>query len=40
MLKLYNHTVLKRGGQVTEDSPASTFDSLTFREIDIVNNYN
>ena len=37
--KLYNHTIPKRGSQVI-DSPASTFESLRYREIDMVNSNN
>ena len=36
---LYDHTIPNKGSQVI-DSPASTFKSLRYKEIDMVNSYN
>ena len=36
--KLYNHTIPNKGSQVI-DSPASIFEGLRYREIDMVNSY-
>ena len=35
--KLYNHTIPNKGSQVI-DSPASTFEGLRYREIDMIQN--
>ena len=37
--KLYNHTIPNKGRQVI-DSPASNFEGLRYKEIDVVNSYN
>ena len=37
--KLYSHTIPHKGSQVI-DSPASTFEGLEYREIEMVNSYN
>ena len=37
--KLYNHTIPNKGSQVI-DSPASTFEDLRYKEIDMVNSNN
>ena len=37
--KMYNYTIPNKGSQVI-DSPASTFEGLRYREIDMVNSYN
>ena len=37
--KLYNHTIPNKGIHDI-NSPASTFEGLRYREIDMVNSYN
>ena len=37
--KLYNNTIPNKGSQFI-DSPASTFEGLRYREIDMANSYN
>ena len=36
--KLYKHTIPNKGSQVI-DSPASTFEGLRYREIEMVNSF-